>query len=85
MSHLKSLTAVLACLALVGGGLLGQGPKSKEKEKDEAPKLAAANTTPEVGEITLDYTFKNLVNGDGRGSMKELRGNVILIDWWGYH
>jgi hypothetical protein len=71
------LACVLALAAIV--------PAQAAKGKDDAPKLAAEGATPNPGEITLDHTFKNLVNGDGRMSMKELRGSVVLIDWWGYH
>jgi hypothetical protein len=58
---------------------------AKDKDKDEPPKVATAGKPPEVGEITLDYAFKNFISGDGRSSMKDFRGSVVLIDWWGTH
>jgi len=69
------------------GGALAQGPKAadKDKDKDGPAKVAAQGATPAVGEITLDYDFKNMISGDGRTSLKEFRGNVILLDWWGIH
>lgn len=84
----RRLLAIVGCLAFIAGSMVAQGPKpadSKDKEKEGPPKLAAQGATPAVGEITLDYQFKNFISGDGRTSMKEFRGNVILLDWWGIH
>ena len=81
MHHSRRLLLAVACLALASGGVIAQAAK----DKDAPPKVAAQGAKPEVGEITQDFTFKSMVNGDGRMSLKELRGNVVLIDWWGYH
>jgi len=90
---LRRLFAIVGCLVLVTTFVCAQGPKTgdaKDKDKDKADKdgpakLATQGATPAVGEITLDYTFKNFMTGDGRTSLKELRGNVVLLDWWGIH
>jgi hypothetical protein len=85
MPHSNRLLTVVGCLTLgfLASPLAAQGPKADPK--DAAPKLATQGATPAVGEITLDYTFQNFISGDGRTSMKELRGNVVLVDWWGIH
>ena len=71
------------------GGAFAQGPKAgekdKDKDKDGPAKTAAQGATPAVGELTLDYDFKNMISGDGRTSLKAFRGSVILHDWWGIH
>jgi hypothetical protein len=84
MPESRRLLAMLGCLVLVTASLIAQGPKA-EKDKDGPPKLATQGATPAIGEITLDYKFTGLISGDGRTSMKEFRGNVILLDWWGIH
>jgi hypothetical protein len=78
------LTRALAVLAVIGV-IASSSPGQASKEKDAPPKLANQGAVPEVGEITLDYTFKNLMTGDGRNSLAAFRGNVVLIDWWGIH
>ena len=85
MLHSKRLLAILACLMLTTSDVLAQGAKPDPKKDEAPPKVAAPGATPAVGETTADHTFKILVSGDGRTSMKEFRGNVVLIDWWGYH
>jgi hypothetical protein len=81
----RRLLAVVGCLALLTGPSLAQGPKADPKDKEGPPKVAAQGATPAVGEITLDYEFKNFISGDGRKSLKDFRGNVVLLDWWGIH
>ncbi len=45
--------------------------------------LAAAQGL-KVGEKAPDYSFNGLMlNGDGRTDLKEFRGNVLMLDWWG--
>ena len=86
----RRLLVLVGLLVFATSGLFAQGPKSdkekdKDKDKDGPAKVAAQGATPAVGEITLDYQFKNMISGDGRTSLKEFRGNVILLDWWGIH
>lgn len=39
-----------------------------------------------VGSKAPDYTFNGeMLNGDGRTDLKEFRGNVVLLDFWGNH
>ncbi|HYC77548.1 MAG TPA: hypothetical protein VEI02_07960 [Planctomycetota bacterium] len=60
-------------LALAGAALLGG--------------LASAqNAALKEGEKAPAFTFQNIhLNGDGRTSLEEFIGNVVLVDWWGYH
>ena len=45
--------------------------------------LAAAQGL-KVGEKAPDYSFNGeMLNGDGRTDLKEFRGNVLMLDWWG--
>jgi hypothetical protein len=47
---------------------------------------ATQESACKVGEKAPDFAFKGaMLNGDGRTELKEFRGNVVLIDWWGYH
>ena len=85
MPESKRLLAFVSCLLFAAAPLVAQGPKADGKKDEGPPKVAAAGATPAVGEIVADYAFKNLVTGDGRANLKEFRGNVVLIDWWGYH
>jgi hypothetical protein len=85
MPESKRLLAFLACFLFAAGLLVAQGPKAEKKDKDEPPKAAAPGAIPKVGEIIPDYTFKNFISGDGRASMKDFRGSVVLVDWWGMH
>jgi hypothetical protein len=85
----RRLLVIVGCLAFVAGGMLAQGPKpadSKDKEKDTGPaKVLGPGDVAKVGDIIPDYAFRNLFSGDGRTSMKQFRGNVVVIDWWGMH
>jgi hypothetical protein len=83
MPQSKRLLVFLGLIALATSPLVAQGPK--DKEKDAAPKTATQGATPAVGEITLDHTYKNFISGDGRTSMMDFRGSVVLVDWWGIH
>jgi hypothetical protein len=83
MPKSKRLLVLVGLIAFAASPLVAQGPK--DKAKDEAPKVAAPNTTPEIGNIVADYTFRNFISGDGRTSMKDFRGSVVLVDWWGTH
>jgi hypothetical protein len=39
-----------------------------------------------VGEKAPDFSFSGvMLNGDGRTDLKEFRGNVLMLDWWGNH
>jgi hypothetical protein len=39
-----------------------------------------------VGEPAPDYALSGeLLWSDGRTELKEFRGNVVLVDFWGYH
>lgn len=78
------MLALVGCFLFAVASVAAQA-KSDSKDKDGPPKLATQGATPEVGEITLDHTFKALISGDGRTSLKEFRGNVVLLDWWGIH
>lgn len=47
--------------------------------------LAAAQGL-KVGQKAPDFTFNGvMLNGDGRTDLKEFRGNVLMLDWWGNH
>jgi hypothetical protein len=82
----RRMLALMSCLALIATPWVAQAPKSdKDKDKDGPPKVATQGATPAVGEITLDYEFKNFISGDGRKSLKDFRGSVVLLDWWGIH
>jgi hypothetical protein len=83
-AHPKRLLVIAGCLALAASFAIAQGAKG-DKDKDAPPTTATQGATPEVGQITLDHTFKGFLTGDGRSSMKDFRGNVILLDWWGIH
>jgi hypothetical protein len=85
MRHSMRLLAILGCLTITTASAVAQAPKADGKKDEGPPKVAAQGAVPQVGEIVADYTFKNLVSGDGRTSMKDFRGNVVLIDWWGFH
>ena len=78
----RRLLAMVGCLVLLTGSWAAQGTKP---DKDAPPKTAAQGAVPEIGELTLDYTFKNFITGDGRTSMMDFRGSVVLVDWWGTH
>jgi hypothetical protein len=43
------------------------------------------STTVKVGEKVPDATFTELLNNDGRKTLAEFRGNVVLFDGWGTH
>jgi hypothetical protein len=85
MAHPRRLLVLASLLVFAACPLDAQAKSEKDKDKDAPPKVAAPGATPEVGEIIADYTFKNFISGDGRTSMKDFRGNVILVDWWGTH
>lgn len=38
-----------------------------------------------VGDKVPDFKFSSLLNNDGRMSLAEFRGSVVLLDWWGNH
>ena len=47
---------------------------------------AAQQSGLKVGEKAPDYTFTgDQLNGDGRVELKEFRGNVVMLDFWGNH
>jgi thiol-disulfide isomerase/thioredoxin len=51
-----------------------------------APGAARAQgAVVKVGEKVPDFAFQTLLNHDGRRSLAEFRGSVVLLDWWGYH
>jgi hypothetical protein len=54
MPKSKRLLVLVGLIAFAASPLVAQGPK--DKAKDEAPKVAAPNTTPEIGNIVADYT-----------------------------
>jgi len=85
MPKSNRLLVLVGLIAFVASPLFAQSAKDKDKDKDGPPKVAAPNTTPDVGDIVADYTFRNFISGDGRTSMKDFRGSVVLLDWWGTH
>ena len=87
MPKSKRFLVLVGLIAFAASPLFAQGPKDKDKDKDKdaAPKVAAPGAVPAIGEITPDFTFKNFISGDGRSSMGDFRGSVVLVDWWGTH
>jgi hypothetical protein len=46
--------------------------------------VAAAQASLKVGEKAPDYTLQgDQLWGDGRAELKEFRGNVLMLDFWG--
>ena len=37
------------------------------------------------GDKVPDASFTTLLNNDGRTTLAEFRGNVVVLDWWGNH
>lgn len=50
-----------------------------------ATTMRAQGGVVKVGEKVPDHKFSSLLNNDGRMSLAEFRGSVVLLDWWGYH
>jgi hypothetical protein len=72
MSRLLTRSASVAAVALLlGASVVAQG---------------GGGGALKAGEKAPEATFSGVtLNGDGRTELKEFIGNVIVVDFWGYH
>ena len=47
--------------------------------------LCAQGQVAKVGSKIPEIAFNKLIGADGRSTATELRGNVVMFDWWGNH
>lgn len=66
---LATLTLVLAAPLLAAG----------EDTEQTAPAVAA------VGQLAPEIFVKHWIGGDGRTSIEDFRGEVVLLEFWGTH